>query len=83
MAVKIRLSRKGAKGKPFYRVVVADSQSPRDGNFLEIVGYYNPRTEPVELSLKQDRISEWVAKGAKPTLTVSQLMKKAAVAGNA
>jgi len=79
MAVKIRLSRRGAKGKPFYRVVVTDSQSPRDGNFLEIVGYYNPRTDPVELSLKQDRISEWLAKGAKPTLTVSQLMKKAAI----
>ena len=79
MAVKIRLSRKGAKGKPFYRVVVTDSQSPRDGDFLEIVGYYNPRTEPVEISLKQDRISAWMTKGAKPTLTVSQLMKKAAV----
>jgi len=79
MAVKIRLSRKGAKGKPFYRVVVADSQSPRDGNFLEIVGYYNPRTEPVEIFLKQNRISDWMAKGAKPTLTVSQLMKKATI----
>lgn len=79
MAVKIRLSRKGAKGKPFYRVVVADSESPRDGSFLEIVGYYNPRTDPLEISLKHDRISAWMAKGAKPTLTVSQLMKKAAV----
>ena len=68
----------GGKGKPFYRVVVADSESPRDGGFLEIVGHYNPRTEPVEISLKSDRISAWVAKGAKPTLTVSQLMKKAA-----
>jgi len=79
MAVKIRLSRKGTKGKPFYRVVVTDSESPRDGRFLEIVGHYNPLTEPVEISLKQDRISEWITKGAKPTLTVSQLMKKAAV----
>lgn len=78
MAVKIRLARMGGKGKPFYRVVVADSESPRDGGFLEIVGHYNPRTEPVEISLKSDRISAWVAKGAKPTLTVSQLMKKAA-----
>lgn len=78
MAVKIRLARMGGKGKPFYRVVVADSESPRDGGFLEIVGHYNPRTEPVEISLKGDRISAWVAKGAKPTLTVSQLMKKAA-----
>lgn len=78
MAVKIRLARMGGKGKPFYRVVVADSESPRDGGFLEIVGHYNPRTEPVEISLKGDRISAWVAKGAKPTPTVSQLMKKAA-----
>jgi small subunit ribosomal protein S16 len=78
MAVKIRLARMGGKGKPFYRVVVADSESPRDGGFLEIVGHYNPRTEPVEISLKDDRISAWMAKGAKPTLTVSQLIKKAA-----
>jgi small subunit ribosomal protein S16 len=78
MAVKIRLARMGGKGKPFYRVVVADSESPRDGGFLEIVGHYNPRTEPVEISLKGDRISAWVAKGAKPTPIVSQLMKKAA-----
>jgi small subunit ribosomal protein S16 len=77
MAVKIRLARMGGKGKPFYRVVVADSESPRDGGFLEIVGHYNPRTEPVEISLKEDRISAWMAKGAKPTLTVSQLIKKA------
>jgi small subunit ribosomal protein S16 len=77
MAVKIRLARMGGKGKPFYRVVVADSESPRDGGFLEIVGHYNPRTEPVEITLKSDRISAWLAKGAKPTLTVSQLMKKA------
>ena len=78
MAVKIRLARMGAKGKPFYRIVVADSESPRDGGFLEIVGHYNPRTEPVEVFLKEDRISTWMAKGAKPTLTVSQLLKKAA-----
>jgi small subunit ribosomal protein S16 len=78
MAVKIRLARMGGKGKPFYRVVVADSESPRDGGFLEIVGHYNPRTEPVEIFLKQDRISAWMGKGAKPTLTVSQLMKKGA-----
>jgi small subunit ribosomal protein S16 len=67
----------GRKGKPFYRVVVADSESPRDGEFLEIVGHYNPRTEPAEISLKGDRISAWISKGAKPTLTVSQLIKKA------
>jgi len=78
MAVKIRLARMGGKGKPFYRVVVTDSESPRDGGFLEIVGHYNPRTEPVEVSLKEDRITAWIAKGAKPTLTVSQLIKRAA-----
>jgi small subunit ribosomal protein S16 len=78
MAVKIRLARLGGKGKPFYRVVVTDSESPRDGGFLEIVGHYNPRTEPAEVSLKHDRISAWIAKGAKPTLTVSQLIKKSA-----
>ncbi len=77
MAVKIRLARMGGKGKPFYRVVVTDSESPRDGGFLEIVGHYNPRTEPVEVSLKEDRITAWIAKGAKPTLTVSQLIKRA------
>lgn len=76
MAVKIRLARMGGKGKPFYRVVVADSESPRDGGFLEIVGHYNPRTELVEIALKGDRISAWISKGAKPTLTVSQLIKK-------
>jgi len=78
MAVKIRLARMGGKGKPFYRVVVADSESPRDGGFLEIVGHYNPRTEPVDLLLKEDRISAWIDKGARPSLTVSQLIKKAA-----
>jgi len=78
MAVKIRLARMGGKGKPFYRVVVADSESPRDGGFLEIVGHYNPRTQPVEVFLKEDRITAWIDNGAKPTLTVSQLIRKAA-----
>ncbi|MBU2054009.1 MAG: 30S ribosomal protein S16 [Proteobacteria bacterium] len=76
MAVKIRLTRIGAKGKPIYRVVVADSESPRDGKFLEILGNYDPRKNPAEVILKEERVREWLAKGAKPTLTVSQLLEK-------
>jgi len=72
-----QISPYGREGEAFYRVVVTDSESPRDGGFLEIVGHYNPRTEPVEVSLKEDRITAWIAKGAKPTLTVSQLIKRA------
>jgi small subunit ribosomal protein S16 len=76
MAVKIRLTRTGAKGKPSYRVVVANSESPRDGKFLEILGTYNPGKNPAEVILKEDRVREWLSKGAKPTLTVSQLLHK-------
>ena len=76
MAVRIRLTRIGAKGKPSYRVVAADSESPRDGKFLEILGNYDPRKNPAEVILKEDRVREWLSKGAKPTLTVSQLLEK-------
>ncbi len=76
MAVKIRLTRMGAKGKPFYRIVVANSESPRDGKFLEIVGNYNPHKNPAEVTLQEDRITDWISKGAKPTLTVAQLLEK-------
>ena len=76
MAVKIRLTRIGAKGKPSYRVVAADSESPRDGKFLEILGNYDPKKNPAEVILKEDRVREWLSKGAKPTLTVSQLLEK-------
>jgi small subunit ribosomal protein S16 len=76
MAVKIRLTRIGAKGKPSYRVVVANSESPRDGKFLEILGNYNPGKDPAEVLLKEERVREWLSKGAKPTLTVSQLLEK-------
>jgi len=76
MAVKIRLTRVGAKGKPSYRLVVANSESPRDGKFLEIVGTYNPSKDPGETVLKEERVREWLAKGAKPTVTVSQLLEK-------
>lgn len=76
MAVKIRLARHGAKKKPFYRIVVADSQYPRDGRFIETVGTYDPMVEPAAVSLKNDRISYWVEKGAVPTDTVNSLLKK-------
>ena len=76
MAVKIRLARHGAKKRPFYRIVVADSESPRDGRFLEIVGTYNPLTDPAEVSLKSERVQYWMDQGAKPTNTVKTLLKK-------
>jgi small subunit ribosomal protein S16 len=75
MAVKIRLTRIGAKGKPFYRIVAADEDSPRDGRFLEILGNYDPKKNPVEITLNEDRVRDWLTKGAKATLTVSNLLK--------
>jgi small subunit ribosomal protein S16 len=76
MAVKIRLARHGAKKRPFYRIVVADSESPRDGRFLEVVGTYNPLTNPADVSLKGERIKYWMEQGALPTNTVKNLLKK-------
>lgn len=76
MAVKIRLRRMGAKKAPFYRIVVADSRYPRDGRFIEEVGYYNPVKEPIELKIDGDKVKEWIAKGAQPTDTVKALLKK-------
>lgn len=72
----IRLTRQGAKKKPFYRVIVAEKRSKRDGRFVEIVGYYNPCREPVELKLDHDRISYWLKCGAQPTDTVRSLIRK-------
>ncbi len=72
----MRLTRKGGKGKPIYRMVVADSECPRDGKFLEILGTYDPNQNPAAVILKEERIRQWLAKGAKPTLTVSQLLAK-------
>lgn len=72
----MRLTRTGAKGKPSYRVVVANSESPRDGKFLEILGVYNPGKDPAEVVLKEERVREWLARGARPTVTVSQLLEK-------
>ena len=71
--VRIRLRRVGAKGQPSYRVVAADKESPRDGRFLEILGHYNPRTEPATIHLKEDRIYDWMSKGAQPSDAVKQL----------
>ena len=76
MSVKIRLARHGAKKRPFYRIVVADSESPRDGRFLENVGTYNPLIDPAEVTLKNERISYWIEQGAIPTDTVKSLLKK-------
>ena len=76
MAVKIRLARHGAKKKPFYRIVVADSESPRDGKYLENVGTYNSLLDPAEVTLKSDRIRYWMDQGAKPSDTVRSLLKK-------
>ena len=76
MAVKIRLARHGAKKKPFYRIVVADSESPRDGKFLENVGTYDPGYDPAKIILKTERIRYWMDQGAKPSDTVRSLLKK-------
>ncbi len=76
MAVKIRLARHGAKKKPFYRIVVADSESPRDGRFLENVGTYDPAYDPAKITLKTDRVRYWMDQGALPTDTVQSLLKK-------
>lgn len=76
MAVKIRLARHGAKKRPFYRIVVADIDSPRDGRFLEKVGTYNPLRDPAEVVVQTDRIEYWLGQGAVPTDTVRSLLKK-------
>ena len=74
MALKIRLARAGAKKAPFYRIVAADSRAPRDGRFIEILGRYNPRTDPSTIELDIDKIDAWLAKGAQPTETVAKLI---------
>ena len=76
MAVKIRLRRIGAKKAPFYRVVVAASRYPRDGRFIEEIGYYNPLTEPAVINIDNEKAKKWIANGAQPTDTVKALLKK-------
>ncbi len=78
MALKIRLARLGAKKKPFYRIVVADSAAKRDGRFLDVVGIYDPNQNPAKVELKKELLDSWAAKGAKPTDTVRSLLKKTA-----
>ncbi len=77
--VKMRLRRMGAKKAPFYRVVVADSRYPRDGRFIEEIGYYNPTTDPADVKLDADKAKDWLAKGAQPTETVKSLLKKSGI----
>ena len=79
MAVKIRLKRLGAKKTPFYRVVVADERSPRDGKFIEEIGYYNPMTDPVEVKIDAEKAKKWIGNGAQPTETVKALLKKSEI----
>ena len=76
MAVKIRLRRMGAKRAPFYRVVVADSRYPRDGRFIEEIGYYDPMKNPPEIKLDTDKAEQWIKNGAQPTDTVKNILKK-------
>ena len=75
MPVKIRLRRMGAKGAPFYRVVVADSRYPRDGRFIEEIGYYDPTKEPSVIKIDNDKAQQWIKNGAQPTDTVKKLLK--------
>ena len=76
MAVKIRLKRLGSKKNPFYRVVVADERSPRDGKFIEEIGYYNPLTNPADIKIDAEKATKWINNGAQPTETVRTLLKK-------
>lgn len=75
--VRIRLRRVGLKNQPSYRIVIQDKESPRDGRFLEIVGFYNPRTQPGTITIQEDRIYDWMSRGALPTDSVAQLFKTA------
>lgn len=77
--VKMRLRRMGAKKSPFYRIVVADGRSPRNGRFIEEIGYFNPLTSPVELKIDADKAKDWLGKGAQPTDTVRALLKKSGI----
>lgn len=76
MAVRIRLTRLGRKKKPFYRIIVADSESKRDGKFLDVVGTYDPLKDPASIIINNDKLQEWLGKGALPTITVQSLIKK-------
>jgi len=79
MSVKIRLARHGTKKKPFYRIVVADSESPRDGKYLELVGTYDPLQDPAVVTVKEERVKYWIGQGALPSNTVKSIFKKEGV----
>ena len=79
MAVKIRLRRMGAKKAPFYRVIVADERSPRDGKFIDEIGYYNPLRDPAEIKIDSEKATKWLNDGAQPTETVRALLKKSGI----
>ncbi|HHX16399.1 MAG TPA: 30S ribosomal protein S16 [Mollicutes bacterium] len=79
MAVKLRLRRMGAKKRPFYRIVAADSRSPRDGRFIEIIGTYNPLTSPAEIKIDEEKAIKWLKEGAKPSDTVRDLLSKSGI----
>ena len=79
MAVKMRLRRMGAKKAPFYRVIVADSRSPRDGRFIDEIGYYNPLTNPAEIKIDAEKAKKWINNGAQPTETIKSLLKKSGI----
>jgi small subunit ribosomal protein S16 len=81
MAVKLRLTRVGSKKNPIYRVVATDARSPRDGKFLEIVGRYNPQTEPSTIEFDEAKVKDWLGKGAQPTETVARLLKAKNIVG--
>jgi small subunit ribosomal protein S16 len=76
MSIRIRLARRGSKKKPYYRIVVASTEAPRDGLFIENIGTYNPLTEPAQVEFKPDRLEYWMQHGAKPTDTVRSLLRK-------
>ena len=80
--IMLRLRRMGAKKRPFYRIVAAEHSSPRDGRFIEILGYYNPLTDPVTVNVNEERARHWLSVGAKPSGTVERLLKQAGVTGN-
>ena len=83
MATKIRLKRMGAKKKPFYRIVVADSRAPRDGRFIEEIGYYDPNKNPADIKVDAEKAQKWLSTGTQPSDTVRSLFKKAGVKKNA
>ena len=81
MSVRVRLTRVGSKKNPIWRVVVADQRSPRDGRFIEVLGHYNPQTDPSTIELKEDRVRSWLERGAQPTNTVKRLLKAKGISG--